>query len=111
MRPLLFKLPLLAVLLLAEPAVFANPVSYGQQLCVMLKSGISQQKAWEYIVKEHTKSATANPQLMVPWFSTAAAGWSLGTTLGNLDNANQELIALKPDVFKVARASCPERFR
>ena len=48
---------------------------------------------------------------MVPWFSTAAAGWSLGTTLGNLDNANQELIALKPDVFKVARASCPERFR
>jgi hypothetical protein len=30
----------------ANLPVRANPVSYGQQICVMLKSGISQDKAW-----------------------------------------------------------------
>jgi hypothetical protein len=39
----------------------ANPVTYGQQLCVMLQSGISQEKAWSYIAQEHTKAAIANP--------------------------------------------------
>jgi len=27
-----------------------NPVTYGQQLCTMLASGISQDKAWSYMV-------------------------------------------------------------
>jgi hypothetical protein len=44
-----------------------NPVTYGQQLCVMLKSGISQgEKACSYIAKEHTKAAMANPQTVIP---------------------------------------------
>ena len=33
----------------ANLPVHANPVTYGQQLCVMLKSGISQDTAWAYI--------------------------------------------------------------
>ncbi len=42
-------------------------MSYGQQLCVMLKSGISQDKAWSYIAQKHTKAAMANPQTVISW--------------------------------------------
>jgi hypothetical protein len=56
----------------------ANPVTYGQQLCVMLKSGISQEKAWSSIAQEHTKAAMANPQTVIPWYSAASAGWAFG---------------------------------
>ena len=102
-------LPLLAVL--ASASVRANPVAYGQQLCVMLASGISQQKAWDYIVREHTKAAMANPQTVIPWYSAVSAGWALGTALGNAEAAHKELTAMKPDVFKVARSTCPQQFR
>lgn len=89
----------------------ANPVTYGQQLCVMLRSGISQQKAWDYIVQDHTKAAIANPQLVVPWYSSASAGWAVGTALGQVERSQKELAAMKADVFKVARATCPGEFR
>ena len=60
----------------------------------MLRSGITQQKAWDYIVREHTKAPLANPQ-----------------TLCNAERANKELAAMKPDMFKVARTTCPQEFR
>ena len=88
----------------------ANPVTYGQQLCVMLKSGISQQKAWDYIAQQHTKVAMANSQTVIPWYSAASAGWAFGTALGNTERTQKELAAMKPDALKVARASCPEQF-
>lgn len=88
----------------------ANPVTYGQQLCIMLKSGISQDQAWSYIAQEHTKSKVANSQTLIPWYSAASAGWALGTTLGNAELAQKEIAAMKPDVLKVARASCPKKF-
>ena len=91
--------------------VNANPVTYGQELCVMLKSGINQEKAWGYIVRDHTKAALANPQTVIPWYSAASAGWAVGTALGNAEQSQKELAAMKPDVFKVARATCPEQFR
>lgn len=89
----------------------ANPVTYGQQLCVMLKSGISQDKAWTYIAQEHTKAAMANPQTVVPWYSAASAGWTFGTAIARRQQAQEELDAMKPDVFKVARSTCPQQFR
>ena len=103
-------LALLALLGGMAPAR-ANPVTYGQQLCVMLASGISQQKAWDYIVREHTKAAMANAQTVIPWYSAASAGWAVGTALGNGERARKELAAMKADVFKVAHASCPQQFR
>lgn len=106
-----FRLWLLLLAVLAGAAASANPVAYGQQLCVMLTSGISQQKAWDYIVREHTKAAIANPQTVIPWYSAASAGWALGTALGNAEAAYKELAAMKPDVFKVARSTCPQQFR
>lgn len=102
---------LLAVLpLLAGPAL-ADPVLYGQQLCVMLKGGISQEKAWRYIAANHTKAAMANPQLLVPWFSAASAGWAVGTAWANAEQAQSDLAAMRPDVLKVARSICPQQFR
>lgn len=95
----------------ANLPVHANPVTYGQQLCVMLKSGISQDTAWAYIAQEHTKAAMANTQNVIPWYSAASAGWAVGTALGNTERAQKELTAMKPDVFKVARTTCPEQFR
>jgi hypothetical protein len=83
----------------------------GQQLCVMLTSGISQQKAWDYIVRDHSKAAKDNSQTVITWYSAASAGWALGTALGNAESAQKELAAMKPDVFKVARATCPQQFR
>lgn len=83
----------------------ANPVSYCHQLCVMLNSGISQEKAWSYIAQEHTKAAMANPQTVIPWYSAASAGWAYGTALGNAERAQKELAAMKPDMVKVARSS------
>ena len=106
-----FRLWLLLLAVLAGAAARANPVAYGQQLCVMLTSGISQQKAWDYIVRDHSKAAMANSQTVIPWYSAASAGWALGTALGNAESAQKELAAMKPDVFKVARSSCPEQFR
>ena len=100
----------LVALCAALPAT-ANPVTYGQQLCVMLKSGISQEKAWSYIAQEHTNAAMTNPQTVIPWYSAASAGWAVGTALGNAERAQKELAAMKPDVFKVARSTCPEQFR
>lgn len=100
-----------ALLTVLPPPVQANPVSYGQQLCVMLSSGISQQKAWDYIVRDHTKAAMANSQSVIPWYSAESAGWALGTALGNAERAQKELAAMKPDVFKVARTTCPRQFR
>ena len=99
------------VMLCIPLPVTANPVTYGQQLCVMLKSGISQQEAWTYIAQEHTKAAMANSQTVIPWYSAASAGWAFGTALGNAERAEKELAAMKPDVFKVARSTCPEQFR
>lgn len=99
----------LLTVLVSGPAR-ANPVSYGQQLCVMLASGISQQKAWDYIVHAHTKAAIANPQTVIPWYSAASAGWAMGTALANAEAAQQEMIAMRPDVFKVARNACPKQF-
>ena len=64
-------------------AAKANPATYGQQLCVMMRSGITQHKAWDYIVRDHTKATMANPQTVIPWYSAASAGWALGTALGN----------------------------
>lgn len=106
-----FRLWMLLLAVLASVPARANPVAYGQQLCVMLASGISQQKAWDYIVREHTKAAMANPQTVIPWYSAASAGWALGTALGNAEAAQKELAAMKPDVFKVARSTCPQQFR
>jgi hypothetical protein len=106
-----FRLWLLLLAILASAAARANPVAYGQQLCVMLASGISQQKAWDYIVREHTNAAMANPQTVIPWYSAASAGWALGTALGNAEAAHKELTAMKPDVFKVALSTCPQQFR
>ena len=40
-----FRLWLLLLAVLVGAAARASPVAYGQQLCVMLTSGISQQKA------------------------------------------------------------------
>jgi hypothetical protein len=92
---------------LAVPAG-ANPVTYGQQLCVMLASGINQDKAWAYIVQEHIKASMANPQAVIPWYSAASAGWTLGTAIGRNQQVQEELAAMKPDVFKVARSTCPQ---
>ena len=106
-----FRLWMLLLAVLVSVPARANPVAYGQQLCVMLASGISQQKAWDYILREHTKAALANPQTVIPWYSAASAGWALGTALGNAEAAQKELAAMKPDVFKVARNTCPQQFR
>lgn len=106
-----FRLWLLMFAVLTSTAARANPVTYGQQLCVMLSSGISQQKAWDYIVRDHTKAAMANFQSVIPWYSAESAGWALGTALGNAERAQKELAAMKPDVLKVARTTCPRQFR
>jgi hypothetical protein len=90
--------------------VHANPVTYGEQLCVMLKSGISLRKAWTYIESDYTKASMANPQTMIPWYSAAAAGWALGTALGRADQVKDELELMKPDIFKIAQARCPQYF-
>jgi len=91
-------------------AANANPATYGQQLCVMLRSGITQDKAWDYIVRDHTKAAIANPQMVIPWYSAASAGWALGTALGKAELAQKQLLAMKADVLRVARSTCPEQF-
>jgi hypothetical protein len=91
-------------------AAKANPATYGQQLCVMLRSGITQDKAWDYIVRDHTKATMANPQMVIPWYSAASAGWALGTALGNAELAQKKLVAMKADVLRVARSTCPEQF-
>lgn len=80
----------------ALPAT-ANPVTDGQQLCVMLRSGISQEMAWDYIVADHRKAALAPLQFSVPWYSASAAGWTVGTTWGRLEQSEKELAAMKPD--------------
>jgi hypothetical protein len=63
----------------------ANPVNDGKQPCAMLTSEISQDKTQSYIV--------------------------LGTAIGRQQQASQQITAMKADVFKVARATCPEQFR
>jgi hypothetical protein len=78
-------------------AANANPTTYGQQLCVMLLRNITQDKAWDYIVQDHTRNTMANLQTVIPWYSAASAGWAVGTALGNAE--------------KVARSTCPEQFR
>jgi hypothetical protein len=90
--------------------VHANPVTYGEQLCVMLKSGIGLRKAWIYIESDYIKAAMANPQTIIPWYSAAAAGWALGTALGRADQAKNDLELMKPDIFKIAQARCPQYF-
>lgn len=100
----------LAPVLAALPA-WANPARYGQQLCVMLNSGISQSRAWDYIVRDHTQAALGQPSVVVPWSSSGSAGLALGLGLGRLEQAHKELDAMKSDVFKVARSTCPQRFR
>ncbi len=92
-------------------AAGANPVTYGQQLWVMLASGISQNKAWSYIAQENTKAAMANPQTVIPWYSSASAGCALGTAIGRQQQASEQINAMKADVFKLARTTCPEQFR
>ena len=49
----------------------------------MIKSGINQEKAWGYIVRDHTKAALANSQTVIPWYSAASAGWAVGIALGH----------------------------
>ncbi len=95
----------------ASLPVCTSLVTYGQQLCVMLKSGISKDKAWAYITQEHTKATMANTQTVMPWYSADSAGWAVGTALGNTERAQKELTAMKSDVFIVARTNCPEQFR
>jgi hypothetical protein len=53
----------------------------------------------------------ANLQTVIPWYSAASAGWAVGTALGNAELAHKQLAAMKPDVLKVARLTCPEQFR
>lgn len=81
----------------------ANPVTYSQQLCVMLNSGISQEMAWSYITQEHTKAAMANPQTLIPLYSAAAAGWAFGTALGNTVQAHVRAGCREARCFKGAR--------
>lgn len=76
-------------------AANANPATYGQQLCVMMRSGITKDKAWDYIARDHTKAAMANAQMVIPWYSAASAGWALGTALGNAELAQKQLVAMK----------------
>ena len=102
---------LLGLFVLDACAAKANPAIYGQQLCVMMRSGITQNKAWDYIVRDHTRATMANLQTVIPWYSAASAGWAVGTALGNAELAQKQLAAMKPDVFKVARSTCPEHFR
>lgn len=102
------RLWLLMLAVLTSASARANPVAYAQQLCVMLASGINQDKAWAYIVQEHTNSAMPNPQAVIPWYSAASAGWTLGTAICRGQQAQEELAAMKPDVFKVARSTCPQ---
>lgn len=112
MRPLRLTLLLgTAWAVVAAPAAFANPAAYGQQLCVMLASGISQQKAWDYLAADHRRAALAQPPLWIPVQSAASAGFAAGVALGQLEQAQQQFAAMKPDVLKVARATCPQRFR
>jgi len=100
----------LIVVVAAVPAG-ANPVSYGRQLCVMLASGISQDKAWSYIAQANTNAAMANPQTVIPWYSAASAGWALGTAIGRQQQTSEQVKATKADVFKVACTTCPHQFR
>lgn len=102
------RLWLLMLVVLACVTARANPVAYAQELCVMLASGINQDKAWAYIVQEHTKAAMANPQATIPWYSAASADWTLGTAIGRGQQAQEELAAMKPGVFKVACSICPQ---
>ena len=62
-------------------------------------------------MRDSSKAAMANSQTVIPWYSAASAGWALGTALGNTETAQKELAAMKPDVFKVARTTCPQEFR
>jgi hypothetical protein len=100
----------LGAVVVAIPAG-ANTFTYGQQLCVMLASGINQDKAWSYIAQENTNAAIANPQMVIPWYSAASAGWALGTAIGRQQQASEQIKAMKADVFKVARTTCPQQFR
>jgi hypothetical protein len=70
-----------------------------------------EEKALCYFAQDQTKAAMANPQTVIPWYSAASAGWAFGTALSNAERAQKELAAIKPDVFKVARSTCPEQFR
>lgn len=73
----------------------ANPASYGMQMCSMMRAGMSQRRAWNYIIEQHT-------------MRTGGQIGGFGIAAGLI--AGQQLRGMRSDVFAVAKSSCPDAF-
>ena len=100
--------------ILAPIRTQANPAAYGAQMCTMMQSGMSQKRAWNYIIDQRTKSVLAGQRSGYSGNSyggiAGAMGFGVGSGIAAGITAGQELRGMRDDVFAIARSICPQSF-
>ena len=94
----------------AKAQVQLNPYQVGMEFCNMVKSGISRDKAWDYIVENIATGATNNAfsssgDRYAPWSPNRTIGGSLGQGIGiGISQGiivGSQLKKMKPDIERV----------
>jgi len=112
------RLLIASTLLVAAAPVHAqlNPYQIGMQYCQMVNSGISRDKAWNYIVENIAETSVNNSygqggDPYAPWSPRRTLGGSLGygigTGLAQGMKVGLQLRSMKPDIERVIAANCP----
>lgn len=91
---------------LAQP----DPYQIGMQYCQMRDSGVSDEKAWDYIIKGY---ASASPYGVnrgdpyAPWSPTRTLGGTIGSGIASGIAMGMQLRAMKGDIQQVINSNCP----
>lgn len=92
-----------------------NPYQVGMEYCNMVKSGISREKAWDYIIESIATGATNNQfsrsDPYAPWSPNRSIGGALGQGIGvgitQGIMVGSQLKRMRPDIERVISANCP----
>ena len=114
-RLLLPCLLLTGVSIPAVAQVQLNPYQVGMEYCNMVTSGISREKAWDYIIENIATGATNNQfsrsDPYAPWSPNRSIGGALGQGIGvgitQGIMVGSQLKRMRPDIERVISANCP----
>ena len=98
-----FLLPLLAVVSLPN-FVRANPAIYAPQICTMLQSNISINKAWKYVTQAQRQQIVDRERTFGGY--QTEIGWGLSAGI----EAKKVLGGMYEDVLALTLSQCPDYF-
>ena len=91
-----------------------NPYQIGMQYCQMVNSGMSRDRAWDYVIQTYSNTSPyglnrGDPY--APWSPTRTLGGAIGSGLASGLMLGMQLRGMKNDIERVVNQNCPAGYK